>query len=101
MVSLNDGGRRAVVGGTHTNESTRISKPAQNQLPRMHQGRQRTQTLRTPTVLELEYLRVDDKTIGGIILSSPLQKVRRGPLRKSFGVKVNAVCMRAMISGPR
>jgi hypothetical protein len=35
---------------------------------RMHQGRQWTQTLRKPTILELEYLRLDDKTIDGRIL---------------------------------
>jgi len=67
----------------------------------MHQGRQWTQTLRTPRVLELEYLRLDDKTIDGTILSSLSRKVRRGPLRESFGAKLHAACMTAMISGPR
>jgi len=67
----------------------------------MHQGRQRTQTLRTPTVFELEHLRGDDKTIDGMILSSLLRKVRRGLLRESFGAKLYAACTTAMISGPR
>src|SRR5260221_11390578 len=67
----------------------------------MHQGRQWTQTLRNPRVPELEYLRLDDKTIDGTILSSLSRKVRRGPLRESFGAKLHAACMTAMISGPR
>jgi len=67
----------------------------------MHQGRQWTQRLRTPTVFELEDLRLDDKTINGMILSSLLWIVRRGPLRESFGAKLHAACMTAMISGPR
>ena len=67
----------------------------------MHQGRQWTQRLRTPTVPELEYLRVDDKTIAGMILSSLLRRVRRGLLRESFGAKLHATCTAAMISGPR
>ena len=41
-------------------------------------------------VLELEHLRVDDKTTGGMILSSLLGKVRRGPLRESFDAKPHA-----------
>jgi hypothetical protein len=68
---------------------------------RMHQGRQRTQTLRRPTVLKLEYLGLDDKTINGMILSSLLRKGRRGPVCESFGAKLHAACMTAMISGPR
>jgi len=67
----------------------------------MHQGRQCTQRLRTPTVPELEYLRVDDKTIAGMILSSLLPRIRRGLLRESFGAKLHATCIAAMISGPR
>jgi hypothetical protein len=67
----------------------------------MHQGRQWTQTSRTPAVLELEYLRVDDKTIAGMIFSSLLRRVRRGLLRESFGAKLHATCTAAMISGPR
>jgi hypothetical protein len=67
----------------------------------MHQGHHWTQTLRTPTVLELEYLIVDDKTIAGMTLSSLLRKVRRGPFRESFGAKLHAAFMTAMISGPR
>jgi hypothetical protein len=66
-----------------------------------HQGRQWTQRLRTPTVPELEYLRVDDKAIAGMILSSLLRRVRRGLLRESFGAKPRAICTAAMISGPR
>ncbi len=69
--------------------------------PRMHQGRQRTQTLRRPTVLKLEYLGLDDKTIDEMILSSLLRKGRRGPVCESFGAKLHAACMTAMISGPR
>jgi hypothetical protein len=69
--------------------------------PRMHQGRQRTQTLRRSTVLKLEYLGLDDKTIGGMILSSLSRKGRRGPVCESFGAKLHAACMTAMISGPR
>jgi hypothetical protein len=67
----------------------------------MHQGHQWTETLRTRTVLELEYLRVDDKTIDGRILSSLLRKFGREPLRESFGAKLNAAFMKVMISGPR
>jgi hypothetical protein len=67
----------------------------------MRQGRQWTQTLRTPTVFELEHLRGDDKTIDGMIRSSLLRKVRRGPLRETFGAKLDAAFMTAMISGPR
>jgi hypothetical protein len=68
---------------------------------RMHQGRQRTQTVRRSTVLKLEYLGLDDKTINGMILSSLLRKGRRGPACESFGAKLHAACMTAMISGPR
>jgi len=87
-----------------TNESKKLSNRAQISCAvraRMHQGRQWTQTLRTPTVLELEDLRLDDKTIDETILSSLLRGVRRGPLRESFGAKLRAACMTAMISGPR
>jgi len=68
---------------------------------RMHQGRQRTQTLRRPTVLKLEHLGLDDNTVNGVILSSLLRKGRRGPVCESFGAKLHAACMTAMISGPR
>jgi hypothetical protein len=68
---------------------------------RMHQGRHRTQTLRRSTVLKLEYFGLDDKTINGMILSSLLRKGRRGPACESFGAKLHAACMTAMISGPR
>ena len=57
--------------------------------------------LGTPTVLESEYLRVDDKTIDEMILSSLLRKVRLGPVCESFEAKFHAACMTAMISGPR
>jgi hypothetical protein len=68
---------------------------------RMHQGRQRTQTLRRSTVLKLECLGLDDKTINGMIPSSLLRKRRRGPVCESFGAKPQAACMTAMISEPR
>jgi hypothetical protein len=68
---------------------------------RMHQGRRWTNKLRTLTVLELEYLRVDDKTIDEMILSSLLHKVRLGPVCESFEPKLHDACMTAMISGPR
>ena len=68
---------------------------------RIHQGRKWTQTLRTPRILELEYLRLDDKTFDGVILSSLLRNVRRGPVCESFEAKLHAPCMTAMISGPR
>jgi DNA-binding GntR family transcriptional regulator len=68
---------------------------------RMHQGRQRTQTLRRPTLLKLEYDGLDNKAIHGMILSSLLRKGRRGPVCESFGAKLHAACMTAMISGPR
>src|SRR5260370_38864973 len=66
-----------------------------------HPGRQWTQTLRTLTVLELEYLGLNDKTIDGLIRSSVLRNGRQGPDRESFGAELSAVCMTAMISGPR
>jgi len=56
----------------------------------MRQGREWTQTLRTPTVFELEYLRMDDKTIDGMILPPLSWKVTRGPFRESFGAKLHA-----------
>ena len=68
---------------------------------RRHQGRQCTQTLRTLTVLGLEYLRVDDKSIDGVIVSWLLRNDRRGSVRESFETEVRASCMTAMISGPR
>ncbi len=58
-------------------------------------------TLRTPTVLELEHLGLDDKTINGMILSSLLREVRLGPVCESFEAKLHAACMTAMISGPK
>jgi len=67
---------------------------------RTHQGRQWTQTLRTLTVLELEHLGLNDKTIDGLI-RSVLRNGRQGPDRESFGAELSAACMTAMISGPR
>jgi hypothetical protein len=58
-------------------------------------------TLRTPAACELEYLRVDDKTIDEMILSSLLREVRLGPVCESFEAELHAACMTAMISGPR
>jgi hypothetical protein len=43
---------------------------------------------------------MDDKTIEGGILSSPLRKAGPGPLRESFGTILDPF-MTAMISGPR
>jgi hypothetical protein len=93
MVSLNGGGRH-VVGQGYLPGSGRTAIGT-------HQGRQWTQTLRTPRVLELEYLRLDDKTTDGMILSSLLRKGRRGPVCESFGAKLHAAFMTAIISGPR
>jgi hypothetical protein len=67
----------------------------------MHQACQWTQTLRTPTILELEYLRMDDKTIDGMLLSSLLRSGRLGPVCERLGAELRVVCMTAMISGPR
>jgi hypothetical protein len=46
---------------------------------------------------------MDDKTIEGGILSSPLRKAGPGPLRESLGtiLELDSVFMTAMISGPR
>jgi hypothetical protein len=90
--------------GRYTHENMKLSNRARISCAFrawMHQGRQWTQRLRTLTVLELEYLRVDDKTTAGMIISSLLRKVRRGSLRESFGAKLHAACMTAMICGPR
>jgi hypothetical protein len=57
--------------GMDPNESKKISiglKISCGLRVRMHQGCQWTQTLRKPTILELEYLRLDDKTIDGRIV---------------------------------
>ncbi len=67
----------------------------------MHQGRQWTKKLRTPTIRELEYFRLDDKTIDGMILFSLLRSGSRGPVRESFGAELHAARMTAIISGPR
>jgi len=58
-------------------------------------------TLRTPTVLELEHLGLDDKTIDEMILWSLLREVRLGPVCEPFEAELHAACMTAMISGPR
>jgi len=64
-------------------------------------GMSKDRTLRTSAVLESEYLRVDDKTIDEMILSSLLREVRLGPVCESFEAELHAACMTAMISGPR
>src|ERR1700732_4018208 len=86
-----------------TNDRKKIFSPAQISCRvQVHHGRQQTRTLRTPTGLELGQLRLRDKTINGIILSSLLaENERPGPLRQSFGEEPHAACMTAMISGPR
>jgi hypothetical protein len=69
---------------------------------RIRHGRQRTQTLRTPTILESEQLRLRDKTINGMLRPSILLgNGSPGPLRESFSEALHAACMTAMISGPR
>ena len=87
------------------NEGKKIFDPAQISFGvqvRLHHRRQLTQTLRTPTVLELEHLRLDDKTIDRVILSSLLPGTGgRDPLRESFAEELCTACMTAMISGPR
>jgi hypothetical protein len=44
---------------------------------------------------------MDDKTIEGGILSSPLRKAGPGQLRESLGTILDPAFMTAMISGPR
>ena len=69
---------------------------------RIRHGRQRTQTLRTPTVIESEQVRLRDETINGMLRPSILLgDGSPGPLRESFGKALHAGCMTAMISGPR
>jgi len=65
-------------------------------------GRQRSQMLRPPTILESEQLRLRDKdherndsAVDLLGNGSP------GPLRESFGEALHAACMTAIISGPR
>jgi hypothetical protein len=69
---------------------------------RIRHGRQRTQMLRPPTILESEHVRLCDETINGkrrpsILLGdgSPWS------LRESFGKALDAACMTAIIPGPR
>ena len=65
-------------------------------------GRQRSQMLRPPTILESEQLRLRDKTSNGMLRPSILLGAGSpGPLRESFGKALPAACMTAMISGPR
>jgi len=65
-------------------------------------GRQRSQMLRPPTILESEQLRLRDKTMNGMIRPSILLgNGSPGPLRESFGEALHAACMTAIISGPR
>jgi hypothetical protein len=49
----------------------------------------------------MEYVKPDEKTIDGMILSSLLRKGRRVPLCELFGAKLHAACMTAIISAPR
>jgi hypothetical protein len=103
LIDAVHGQDHSIPDGRYTNEGRKISNRAQISSAvrmRMHQGRQWTHKLRTPTTLELEHLGLDDKTINGMILSSVLPRVRRGPLSESFGAKLHAACMTAMISGP-
>jgi len=68
----------------------------------MYYGRQQIQTLRTPKVFELEQVRLREKTIDGMILSSFLSgngMRRRFP--ESFKEELHPACTTAMISGPR
>jgi hypothetical protein len=56
----------------------------------------------TPSVFDLEQLRLNDETINGMILSSLLPGYgRQGTLRESLGEELQAVWMTAIISGPR
>jgi len=68
----------------------------------MYYGRQQIQTLRTPKVFELEQVRLREKTIDGMILSSFLSgNGMRRPFPESFKEELHPACMTAMISGPR
>ena len=70
-----------------TNEGKNVFNPAQISCgvqARLHRGCQQRQTLRTLTVLELQQLRLHDKTSNGTILFWLLPgNGRRGPLRES------------------
>src|SRR5260370_16174896 len=90
--------------GRHTKESRTSFSRAQINCGvrvRMLQVCQHTRTLSTTAVPELEHLRLDDNTINGVILPSPLWSGRRGLLREHIGADLHASCRTAMISGPR
>jgi hypothetical protein len=56
----------------------------------------------TLTAFGSEQLRLSDKTVNGVILSSlVLANGRWGTLRGSFGEELHSACMTAIISGPR
>lgn len=57
--------------------------------------------MRTPTVFESEHLRLEEKTAGGMTVSTRCPDGKRAPVRESFGAKLGAACITAMISGPR
>jgi len=69
---------------------------------RIRHGRQQTQMLRPPTILESEQLRLCDKTINGKLRPSILLgDGSPWSLRESFGKALDAACMTAIIPGPR
>ncbi len=95
---------RSIAYGMHTKETKKSFSRAQINCgvrARMLQVLQQTRTLSTTAVPELEYLRLDDNTIKGVILSSLLRSGRRGLLREHIGAELHASCRTAMISGPR
>jgi len=68
----------------------------------VHHGRQQTQTLRTPTGLELKVPGLRDQTINGMIWPSLFPRTGRPLLlRESCGEELQATCTTAMISWPR
>jgi hypothetical protein len=90
--------------GTNTKETRKSFSRAQINCrvrARMLQVRQQNRTLSTTAVPELEYLRLDDNTITGVILSSLLWSGRRGLLLEHVGAELHTSCRTAMISGPR
>ena len=90
--------------GTHTNETKKSFSRAQINCGvrvRMLQVCQQTRTLSATAVPELEYLRVDDNTIKGVILSPLLWSGRRGLLREHIAAELHTSCRTATISGPR
>jgi hypothetical protein len=90
--------------GTNTKETRKSFSRAQINCrvrARMLQVRQQNRTLSTTAVPELEYLRLDDNTITGVILSSLLWSGRRGLLREHIGAELHTSCRTAMIFGRR